>query len=119
MGLLLHELATNAIKYGSLSAQKGEVLIRWSLVGRRLQMLWRESGGPDVTEPTRHGFGTRLVSGVLASYGGKIETQFERRGLVCNVTIDLPEFEGSLSNSGDSSSGGEQAPGASRSRESQ
>lgn len=89
MALVLHELATNASKYGSLSGSAGNIAIHWSIVGNQLNLEWRESGGPVVVKPERHGFGSRLVSGILASFGGKIDAQFEPTGLVCQVTIGL------------------------------
>ena len=89
MTLLLHELATNASKYGSLSRISGNVAIHWSIAGNQLNLEWRESGGPIVVKPERHGFGSRLVTGILASFGGKIDAQFEPTGLVCHASIEL------------------------------
>jgi two-component sensor histidine kinase len=89
MALVVHELATNASKYGSLSGIRGNVAIRWSTRGSQLNLEWRESGGPIVVKPERHGFGSRLVTGILASFDGKIDAQFESTGLVCHVSIGL------------------------------
>jgi two-component sensor histidine kinase len=89
MALVLHELATNASKYGSLSGISGNVSILWSIAGNQLNLEWRESGGPIVVKPERHGFGSRLVTGILASFDGKIDARFEPTGLVCHVAIGL------------------------------
>jgi two-component sensor histidine kinase len=89
MALVLHELATNASKYGSLSGISGKVAIHWLVAGNQLTLEWRESGGPIVVKPERLGFGSRLVTGILASFGGKIDAQFEATGLVCHVGIGL------------------------------
>src|SRR5205807_8432005 len=57
--------------------------------GNQLNLAWWEGGGPIVVEPERNGFGSRLVRGILASLGGKIDAQFERTGLVCHVSVGL------------------------------
>jgi two-component sensor histidine kinase len=91
MALVLHELATNASKYGSLSGIAGNVSIRWSISENQLNLEWRETGGPIVVRPERQGFGSRLVTGILASFGGKIDAQFESTGLICCLTIGLED----------------------------
>ncbi len=74
VSLLLHELATNAAKYGSLSAEAGRVALRWEIedaaAGPELVLGWRESGGPAVVAPTRRGFGSRLIRMGLVGTGG-------------------------------------------------
>ena len=85
MALLVHELTTNSAKYGALSSATGQVAIRWSLVGTRLNLEWRESDGPIVATPVHRGFGTRLLSGALEPFGGTIETTFEPTGLICRL----------------------------------
>ena len=60
MALLIHELATNAAKYGALSTAEGKLSVKWSLSDDRLQLAWAESGGPHVNAPDHSGFGTRL-----------------------------------------------------------
>ncbi|RYG03044.1 MAG: sensor histidine kinase, partial [Caulobacteraceae bacterium] len=62
IGLIVHELATNATKYGALSRAEGRVEISWSTEGDILDIAWREHGGPPVSEPRRKGFGSRLIS---------------------------------------------------------
>ncbi len=91
LALLLHELATNAAKYGALSSPRGSVSINWSVRDGHLEVEWRESGGPAVAKPTRHGFGTQLVNGTLSAFGGKAEARFEPTGLVVRMTMVLGE----------------------------
>jgi two-component sensor histidine kinase len=83
LSLALHELATNAIKYGALSTPDGRVDIEW-LVGsdRTFRFEWRESGGPAVVQGDRKGFGSRLTERIVPSYfGGEAGVHFEPRGL--------------------------------------
>ncbi|WP_218916679.1 PAS domain-containing protein [Sphingomonas taxi] len=72
MSMALHELATNAAKYGALSVAGGHVAVRWQHVDagdpHRIRFSWVESGGPPVAPPTRTGFGTRMISRVLAQH---------------------------------------------------
>ena len=69
--LVLHELATNATKYGALSVADGGVSLRWTIHGQKVSMLWQERGGPPVEPPSRSGFGSRLFKRVLND--GKVE----------------------------------------------
>ena len=91
MAMLVHELATNAAKYGALSSSVGKLSIDWSISDARLNLDWRESGGPVVTKPTHRGFGTRLLSRSLDQFGGTVETAFETTGLICKLSVILPE----------------------------
>jgi two-component sensor histidine kinase len=90
LGLLFHELATNALKYGALSQPQGRVLIEWSLEAGRARLVWREIGGPPVSEPTKNGFGARLLETALVPQGGRAERRFEPEGLVCELLIPGP-----------------------------
>jgi two-component sensor histidine kinase len=96
MALLVHELATNAAKYGALSSSVGNLSIRWSLADARLDLEWRESGGPAVTAPIHRGFGTRLFSRALEQFGGAVETTFARTGLICKLSFVLQESSPSI-----------------------
>ena len=91
IALLVHELATNAAKYGALSSAVGKLSIDWRLSDAQLNVEWRESGGPIVTKPAHHGFGTRLLTGSLDQFGGTVEMAFETTGLVCKLSVALPE----------------------------
>lgn len=87
--MALHELSTNATKYGALSVPDGHVVIRWDLEGERLRIEWRERGGPPVSAPTTRGFGIRMIERALASdLTGNVQIRFEPLGLVC--IIDAP-----------------------------
>lgn len=87
LAMALHELSTNAVKYGALSAPDGRVAIDWSGGNGRLVLNWRESGGPPVSAPERRGFGTRLIQRALAGEGGTTEFEFAPAGLVCRMEI--------------------------------
>lgn len=90
VALLVHELATNSAKYGSLSIPDGRVALRSNMSGEVLRLEWREAGGPPVTPPTTRGFGLRLVSLALEQFGGGTEMVFEPSGLVCRMHLKLP-----------------------------
>jgi two-component sensor histidine kinase len=90
IALLVHELATNSAKYGSLSMPDGRVLLRSSRSDEVLRIEWREAGGPPVTPPTTRGFGLRLLSLALEQFGGGTEIVFETAGLVCRMHLKLP-----------------------------
>lgn len=89
--LALHELATNAAKYGALSTEAGVVEIEWTLAGGELNFVWRERLGPPVSRPTRTGFGTKLITTNLKSaFGGVVELEFEPDGLRCHLRAPMP-----------------------------
>ncbi len=90
LGLLFHELATNALKYGALSRPQGQVRIAWSPAQALTRLEWREVGGPPVARPAREGFGARLLETALVPQGGKAERRFEPDGLVCELLIPGP-----------------------------
>jgi two-component sensor histidine kinase len=95
LALILHELATNAIKYGALSAPRGRVEVDWEVDPdeRRLRLHWRELGGPPVEPPARRGFGSRLIDFAAAQeLGGAAEQTFARDGLT--LTIEIPLIQG-------------------------
>jgi two-component sensor histidine kinase len=86
LSLILHELATNALKYGALSNASGRIDIDWySDDGGALVLVWRERGGPPVEQSERKGFGSRLITSSLASSGGSAEMTFEPSGVVCTI----------------------------------
>lgn len=94
LALVLHELGTNARKYGALSTPEGRLSIDWEVrasQGRKLLIWWRESGGPEVKPPQENGFGTTLIERSLASDGGQAEVRYKAQGLECNISLPLPD----------------------------
>ena len=90
LALAMHELATNAVKYGALSTPSGRVDVRWSAEGPRLQLTWRESGGPPVQPAVTRGFGARLLErGLSAELDGSVTLDFLPDGLVCRMEANL------------------------------
>ena len=90
LGLLFHELATNAAKYGALSCAEGCVRVTWRVEGGRLSLTWREEGGPKVIAPTRRGFGSRLIERSLqGDIGGEASLDFREAGLTCEISLPL------------------------------
>lgn len=92
LGLVLHELATNAVKYGAWSNAEGRVELSWTRGEQNgnaiLNLVWRELGGPPVKKPQRSGFGSRLIEKGLPH--SKVRSDFLPDGLVCTVEIRLP-----------------------------
>jgi two-component sensor histidine kinase len=92
LALALHELATNAIKYGALSNGAGRVYLSWDIIEaeqRRLRISWRETGGPPVSPPNRTGFGTVLIERALGGAQGGTNIVFAAEGISCAFEIPL------------------------------
>ena len=94
LGLALHELGTNAAKYGALSTGAGRIRITWEVEGRDgercVRLEWRELGGPEVRPPTKHGFGTTLIERSFEhELGGAAELLFAATGLCCRASFRL------------------------------
>ena len=89
--LVLHEIATNAAKYGALSTPEGRLAIRWSLEDGTFRLRWREHGGPTLSgSPSQTGFGAQLVNmSVCTQMAGKVRYAWNRTGLT--IDIDIPE----------------------------
>ena len=84
--LALHELATNAAKYGALSVDGGWVEVEWTKAGDQFDFHWRERGGPAVTTPTRSGFGSQLITHNLgAAFAGDVTLSFDADGVECRL----------------------------------
>ena len=92
-GLVFHELATNAAKYGSFSRQGGAVDLSWTMRTRNgqrvLTVVWRESGGPAVTEPKTTGFGSQLIERAIPD--AKVRREFGSEGMACTIELPLPK----------------------------
>ncbi|TDK31236.1 hypothetical protein E2F50_20000 [Rhizobium deserti] len=97
MSLILHELATNAFKYGALSVPDGRVELKWDVVGLhkdRFELTWIESGGPPVEVPSIEGSGSRLIkAGLAGAADNRVEIYYEPAGLRCVVSADLSSFQ--------------------------
>ncbi len=98
LGLVVHELATNALKYGALSVPAGIVTVTWDVrpaaAGPELHLRWTEAGGPPVDPPTRKGFGSRLIErGLSGAVGGTMTMRYLPGGLSCVFVAPLARFE--------------------------
>jgi two-component sensor histidine kinase len=94
LSLALHELATNAVKYGALSRKEGSVGVAWGLdpgnKAKEVYLTWTEADGPPVAMPDRQGFGTRLMQRVLADeLGGEVSLDYRPEGLVCTIRFPV------------------------------
>jgi PAS domain S-box-containing protein len=94
LALALHELVTNAVKYGALSAPEGRVTLSWTLQPEVLLLRWVEAGGPAVRVPTRKGFGTRVIgASIERQLRGRTTFDWRAEGLHCSLTIPRSNFE--------------------------
>jgi two-component sensor histidine kinase/PAS domain-containing protein len=89
VAVTLHELATNAAKYGALSTAQGSVQVEWSqMANGRILLRWVETGGPLAEEPTHEGFGMRMVKLLTQQINGQIDFHWRPQGMVCEINID-------------------------------
>jgi PAS domain S-box-containing protein len=93
LALVLHELFTNAYKYGALAAISGRVNISWSTERDQLAISWAETGGPKVKAPGRRGFGTTLIEQSLNADGGNAIASYRAEGIVWTLTLTLPSLD--------------------------
>lgn len=88
--LAIHELATNAAKYGALTSPKGAIAIKWRRTGERVTLDWKEKGGPPVSEPSRHGFGGRVIRHLaVREASGAVSVLYEPDGLRCRLAFGI------------------------------
>jgi PAS domain S-box-containing protein len=95
LSLALHELATNAVRYGALSAEAGRVEIGWSADegSGRFDLNWSESAGPEVNPPQKRGFGSRMIEwGLAQDFGGSVSLSFAPSGVVCKIFAPLEQI---------------------------
>lgn len=96
VAMILHELCTNAVKYGALSNQRGSITIRWAAIaeprGTAVSLTWSESGGPPVERPAQEGFGTRLMESLTRQMSGGFEPRYAPSGLVCHIRFVSPSL---------------------------
>jgi two-component sensor histidine kinase len=88
--LILHELATNAGKYGAFASPRGFLQVSWSCAGDRLKLTWDETEGPPVVIVGKSGFGTKLLNAALSPFDGKTETTFLKTGIHCTMQCRVP-----------------------------
>lgn len=98
LALIVHELATNAVKYGALSVPEGSVSVSWQIdtsgAEPIIRLCWIEGGGPTVTAPDRRGFGTRLIErGLAGAFGGHALLTYRPEGVICELTATLAGLE--------------------------
>jgi len=94
VAIALHELATNAAKYGALSVPEGRVDVSWSSFEGRLSLTWKETGGPHVTPPSTKGFGTKIITaGLTDPRRGKVAFDWRREGLICTLELNMAAKE--------------------------
>lgn len=92
VALALHELVTNAAKYGALSTDAGRISLTWQLLSGKIEFDWIESNGPKVTPPSRNGYGTRIFTvGIERQLGGTVDFRWNEDGLHCKLTIPHAE----------------------------
>lgn len=90
IALIFHEMATNAAKYGALSIEAGTVSVEWALKDGRLELVWKEFGGPPIAnEPDSSGFGSSLVTNTITRHGGTIANIWHRDGVEVGITLPL------------------------------
>lgn len=91
--LAIHELATNAAKYGALSSPNGTLDVAWSVEGDNLTLLWTEAGGPAVSSPSRLGFGSKVIAAsIRKQLGGEIVKEWRREGLRATIKVPAGHF---------------------------
>jgi two-component sensor histidine kinase len=98
LALIVHELATNAAKYGALSVSTGRVRVSWSVTGQQLRVIWAETGGPTVAVPAHRGFGTKLFRHALDPFHGTVDARFEAHGLTCDISCCVPDESDATAN---------------------
>jgi two-component sensor histidine kinase len=96
LSMIVHEIATNAAKYGALSNDSGHVAVEWEVLdddgARKLRLIWTEAGGPPVVAPVQRGFGSRLIErSARDQLGGEATVDFLPRGVVYTVLCSLEE----------------------------
>jgi two-component sensor histidine kinase len=87
LGLVIHELLTNAIKHGALSNADGLIIVKWTTDGAQVRLTWTEEGGPTVSPPQRTGFGTTILAQSLSVLSGGISSTFDPQGLRCDLNF--------------------------------
>jgi two-component system, sensor histidine kinase PdtaS len=89
LAIAIHELATNAVKYGALSVSAGRVAVGWAISSRQMTLSWTETEGPATHRPEREGFGTRAIAVFCQQLEGTVSVEWRREGLVCTLAIPV------------------------------
>ena len=91
VAMVVHELATNALKYGALSNGSGRVSVTWKQHSQPnlVKLVWQESGGPEVSPPQRKGFGSHLIERAFGGQLGTAQLVFSPQGLSCTLEVEL------------------------------
>jgi len=93
LAMALHELCTNAVKYGALKGDHGRISIEWQVTSAsafpRLRLCWEESGGPPVQGPTKQGFGSRLLRSLAEDLDAQVDLHYPSTGVVCTIDAAL------------------------------
>lgn len=97
VAMILHELCTNAVKYGALSNGDGHIAIRWTAApderGTAVSLTWTETGGPAIQRPDQEGFGSKLISNLTRQMHGSFDVRYPPSGLICHIKLVTPKFE--------------------------
>jgi PAS domain S-box-containing protein len=93
LSITVHELATNASKYGALSGRAGKVTIAWTYEEGEVRLIWTESGGPPVSAPRGHGYGMRVIQNVVPGQAeGTVDVSWPAKGLRCSIRFPAPQY---------------------------
>jgi PAS domain S-box-containing protein len=92
IAMVLHELTTNAVKYGALSIPSGRIRVEWSRREAHLVIRWSEADGPPVKPPQRQGFGTRVVNRVIQDLEGKLRFDWNPEGIACEIVVPVDQL---------------------------
>ncbi len=95
IAMILHELTTNAVKYGALSIPSGRLRVEWSRREADLVIRWSEADGPPVKPPQRQGFGTRVVNKAIQELKGSLRFDWNPDGIACEIVVPVDELAGS------------------------
>ena len=85
--MALHELFTNAIKYGAFANDQGLLDLGWTVDSGRVVIVWSEQGGPPVSKPSHRGFGSVLLERTVADIGGEVTVEFDAAGIICRMIL--------------------------------
>lgn len=116
MALILHELGTNARKYGALSSAKGRVELRWTVDDHVLRVTWTETDGPPVKAPTKRGFGSTLIDQIVSGADGEAHVSYRAEGVVWTIAAKLTDLEEGADNLAPASATASEATGPATTR---